>query len=154
MVSMVRPKMVCSNTSAMKPYKTWESGAGRPVEWDKSKSDTSAERLDAVAITYDGFNKIPDGGDYKVGTAADDGSLIYIDGIKVVDNDGKHALTEKWGDWYHFAEGFHEFHIDYFEHKGKMSVKARVQAEGINAVDKGVIPGEWLFLGDCQCSNS
>ena len=69
------------------------------------------------ASRHSGFLEIPAGGTYRLHLKSDDGSVMYIDGIKVIDNDGLHAVREKSCSLY-LEEGMHEIVIDYFEAGG------------------------------------
>ncbi|MEO8886863.1 MAG: family 20 glycosylhydrolase [Mucilaginibacter sp.] len=64
-------------------------------------------------IIYNGYIRIDEDGLYGFSTASDDGSVILIDDMPVVDNDGKHVLFEKGGS-VPLLKGFHKFTLKYF----------------------------------------
>ena len=52
---------------------------------------------DGFAFQYKGMVEIQKGGKYKFCTSSDDGSVLLVDGDKVVDNDGLHGVHEECG---------------------------------------------------------
>ena len=54
-------------------------------------------RDENFALKYDGYIKIPNDGLYTFYTTSDDGSVIFIDGKIIVNNDGRYAPIEKSG---------------------------------------------------------
>ncbi len=63
------------------PYQTGES-AGLDL--------TVAERTDNFGIRFDGFLQIKQAGEYTFHLGSDDGSVLYLDGEEVINNDGVH----------------------------------------------------------------
>lgn len=51
---------------------------------------------------------------YEFSLASDDGSLLYIDGTLLLNNDGNHGVTIKSGTKY-LKKGIHSFKLDYAE---------------------------------------
>lgn len=74
----------------------------------------SADIPDHFAFIFSGYIRIPSTGIYAFRTVSDDGSVLYIDGHKVVDNDGGHAAVAATG-LIPLSEGFHSYRILYFE---------------------------------------
>lgn len=74
----------------------------------------SADIADHFAFIFSGYIRIPATGIYAFRTVSDDGSVLYIDGHKVVDNDGGHAAVAATG-LIPLREGFHSYRILYFE---------------------------------------
>lgn len=70
------------------------------------------------SVEWIGFIEITETGDYTFFTNSDDGSLLYIDGAKVVDNDGAHGLREAHGT-IHLIKGLHKIRIRYFQIGGE-----------------------------------
>lgn len=66
------------------------------------------------AIEYTGRFWIDAPGEYRFFLTSDDGSRLYIDGKKVIDNDGVHAPEEKEGK-VKLKQGAHDIHIQYFQ---------------------------------------
>ncbi|CAE7552016.1 unnamed protein product [Symbiodinium natans] len=62
------------------------------------------------------------GGDYKFFLNSDDGSLLYLDGEKIVDNNGCHPARERSGVKF-MKPGSHDLVVDFCEVDGGESVK-------------------------------
>lgn len=61
------------------------------------------------------FNvNVPSSGTYTFTLKSDDGAQLFIDGQKVVDNDGLHATKEVSANKY-LSKGMHSFHIKYYQ---------------------------------------
>jgi len=57
---------------------------------------------------------VPAACDCEFKMTSDDGSNLYVDGVRIIDNDGTHAVATKTGT-VHLAAGFHDFRVDYFQ---------------------------------------
>jgi predicted alpha-1,2-mannosidase len=75
---------------------------------------TGAKRKDHFAYIYTGYINVPKDGVYGFLTQSDDGSVLYIDNQKVVDNDGSHAAIESTGE-IALKKGYHPYRLLYFE---------------------------------------
>jgi hexosaminidase len=64
-------------------------------------------------LIYNGYIRIDEDGMYGFSTLSDDGSVLLIDDVPVVDNDIKHAAIEKGGS-VPLLKGFHKFTLKYF----------------------------------------
>jgi len=64
-------------------------------------------------VIYEGFVKIPAGDAYTFSIASDDGSVLWLDGRKVVDNDGLHGSRER-GKFLLLAAGYHAIKVAFF----------------------------------------
>ncbi|MCM1449103.1 MAG: GH92 family glycosyl hydrolase [Clostridiales bacterium] len=73
-----------------------------------------AEQEDHFAFIFDGYINIPEKGIYTFFTNTDDGSVLFIDGVKVVNNDGGHAAVTATG-VIALEPGLHPFTLKYFE---------------------------------------
>lgn len=71
-----------------------------------------------AAVTMQAMINIPKSGDYTFYTASDNGSMLYVDGKVVVDNDGIHHMQEKQGTTT-LTAGLHKFELQYFQRSGK-----------------------------------
>ncbi|RPI01442.1 MAG: DUF5060 domain-containing protein [Calditrichaeota bacterium] len=83
----------------------------------KEISLSYAEQVDAYALVFEGFIKIPISDIYTFTLLSDDGSRLYIGNSLVVDNDGQHAARRVSGQ-IGLAAGFHPLRIEYFEAGG------------------------------------
>ena len=68
-------------------------------------------------IEWEGYLSIAQKGVYQFATKSDDGSVVYIDGNLVVDNDDLHAMRHITG-VVSLGEGFHHVRIKYFDGGG------------------------------------
>lgn len=100
----------------------------------------TSTRADNVGASYQGFVRIPEVGAYRFYTTSDDGSLLFIDGQLVVDNDGTHGMAEQWGT-IALQPGLHAIRVDFFEAGGGAGLI--VEYEGAT-LDRMVIPGAQL----------
>lgn len=73
-----------------------------------------AKQEDHFAYIYTGYILVPEDGVYGFLTQSDDGSVLYIDNDKVVDNDGSHAAIEATGE-VALKKGYHAYKLLYFE---------------------------------------
>ena len=90
---------------------------------------------------YTGYIYIPEEEVYEFSTVSDDGSNLYVDGKKVVDNNGLHSSTLKCGT-VPLAQGLHAIRIDYFEQTGGNELKVFCRKSGD---DRRPIPSSWLL---------
>jgi alpha-L-fucosidase len=94
---------------AMKPLKQ-----GTVTNFDRSAKNQKGEHY---GFEYRGFIKIPTTGVYDFTTSSDDGSLLWIDQQKIVDNDGLHGNKKVTGEL-PLEAGYHEFMVRYFNATG------------------------------------
>jgi uncharacterized surface protein with fasciclin (FAS1) repeats len=127
------------------------------VEHPEHTHDLSYESADQFVSDIDGFSDAsqfvmrwrgtftaPSAGDYTFSTTSDDGSVLYINGAKVVDNDGLHSARERHGA-VTLAAGAHSIMVVFFENGGGASITARVTMPGSQAP---------VVLGGDMVSNS
>jgi hypothetical protein len=74
------------------------------------------------AIKYDGYFRVNQEGLYKFRLVSDDGSVLYIDGNKIIDNDGLHGRKSGLGQE-HLLKGAHSISVDYFQAGGKAALQ-------------------------------
>jgi hexosaminidase len=67
----------------------------------------------AFGVIYNGFIRIDNDGVYNFSTQSDDGSVLLIDDVPVVNNDGKHGSLEQGGS-VPLQKGFHRFTLKYY----------------------------------------
>jgi alpha-L-fucosidase len=104
--------------------------------------DLSPEvKAEYFGIEYAGFIRVPTDGVYAFYTDSDDGSSLYVDGTKVVDNDGLHGMKEVKG-VIALASGLHPIRVDFFQKSGGVDLK--VSYEG-PATKKQAIPAVMLY---------
>jgi hexosaminidase len=67
----------------------------------------------AFGVIYNGFIRIDNDGVYNFSAQSDDGSVLLIDDVPVVNNDGKHGSLEQGGS-VPLQKGFHRFTLKYY----------------------------------------
>ncbi len=78
---------------------------------------------DRIAGVWSGHINIPTSGDYAFTTRSDDGSVLYIDGVLVVDNNYHQGMTNRSGTA-SLTAGFHTIKVAYFENTGGAGIQA------------------------------
>jgi hypothetical protein len=71
-------------------------------------------RFEWFALRYAGKVTAPKAGDYVFRVVSDDGTILWLDGKKVFDNDGIHPAQEGSGK-VTLTAGQHDFRLDYFQ---------------------------------------
>ncbi len=117
------PSVRCSASGNGTDYEYYEGNfymtdqiRGVPVATGKmAVPDISAARQeDHFAFIFKGFLEIGERGVWEFMTKSDDGSVLFIDGVKVVDNDGSHAAVSATGR-VPLEKGWHSFILKYIE---------------------------------------
>ena len=91
-------------------------------------------------FSFRGYILVPSTDIYSFFTNSDDGSALWIDGRKVVDNDGLHGMKEV-GAEVGLAKGYHAIRLDYFNKTGSDGVTVSIQSP---ALKKQPIPAALL----------
>jgi hypothetical protein len=71
-------------------------------------------RNEWFAIKYTGSFEVSAAGEYVFRLISDDGALVYIDGVLVMDNDGLHPASGQWVR-VRLGAGLHQFRLLYFQ---------------------------------------
>ena len=100
-----------------------------------------AQRTNHFGLVLEGHIKIANAGDYHFFTDSDDGSQLFIDGKRVVDNDGLHAPRERSGK-INLSAGYHAIKVVYYEYDGWEKLDVKWQGPGIH---KQIIPASVLY---------
>lgn len=104
--------------------------------------DASAfEGQEAYALEWTGFIRIPAHGKYTFELGSDDGSVLWIAGIKIVDNDGLHGFGLKSGA-VTLAAGAYPFKLGFFEAGGADRITLAVRGP---ERPLGPVPDAWWF---------
>lgn len=74
----------------------------------------NAPQEDHYGYIFTGYILVPEDGNYEFMTISDDGSVLYIDDKKVVENDGSHAAIMASGR-ITLRKGYHSYKLMYFE---------------------------------------
>lgn len=89
-----------------------------------------AGRTERVFGVWTGFIQLS-AGQYEFGTTSDDGSMLYIDGQLVVNNDGLHGSGDKKGSFTAPQAGLYSIRAEWFNNTGEVAFQARVGGNGI-----------------------
>lgn len=116
----------------LKPVKT-----GRVENIDLS----IAEDEDYFGIVYEGYIRVPEDDVYTFYSSSDDGSFIFIDGIRVVENDGVHGIIEKMGQ-IGLKAGFHRFRVEFFDNWYDHSLRIEIESQN---TPRKIITSEMLY---------
>ncbi len=103
-------------------------------------------RSDAFGLLFQGTLHVPKGGTYTFSTHSDDGSLLYLDGKLVVDNDGDHGLKRQSSSL-PLSAGPHAITVTYFDQGGAEGLE--VEWEGPD-IPRGPIPTAALSVVDAD----
>ena len=108
----------------------------------KNFSILNAPSKDHFGYEFKTYLRIPKTGVYNFYLYSDDGSLLYIDGKTIIDNNGSHSAARKGGK-VALEAGFHEVHLLYFE--DYMGEKLKVKMSG-RWMEEQEVPDEMLYL--------
>ena len=89
----------------------------------------NADNDNYIGLVFNGYVEIPESGIYTAYTESDDGSRLYINGKRVVDNDGLHGRQTRMGQ-VALEKGMHEVRIEFFESSGGEFLRASMIGEG------------------------
>lgn len=100
---------------------------------------------DHFAARWSGKVYAPVDGTYELATGSDDGSLLYVDHQKVVDNDGLHGYVEV-GSQVQLTAGLHTIVLTFYENEGE--ARCRLLWKPPGAKNRVVIPRSNLVPAD------
>ena len=121
-------------------FKTQGVKKGEGVMKNFSISDAPAK--DHFGYEFTSYIRIPKTGVYNFYLYSDDGSLLYIDGQRIIDNNGSHSAARKGGK-VALEEGLHEIRLLYFEDYMGQELKVKMSSRWM---EEQFIPDEMLFL--------
>lgn len=119
-------------------------------QWTADEIQADADQIQKLLIpgdrptfglVYSTYLQIDEGGKYNFYLQSDDGSKLYVDGEKVVDNDGGHGVIEKEGS-IELTKGRHALTVEFFNNGGGFWIDAFYKGPGI---PKQIIPADKLF---------
>ena len=96
------------------------------------------------ALRFNTAIRIPKSGKYTFFTNSDDGSRLYLDKRLVVNNDGRHGMSEKSGT-IDLPAGSHPIVVTYFNNGGGAGLNVSWRGPGI---DKQKVPADRFTVGD------
>jgi mono/diheme cytochrome c family protein len=80
-----------------------------------------AKRGSNLGLRFSGVLEVPIEGEYTFWLKSDDGSQLYLDGLRLIDNDGVHPATEKFGKAV-LKSGPHSFALHFFQGGGELEL--------------------------------
>lgn len=129
-------------------YAYYEGEWDRVPDFDKLKPKQSglspafdvviAPRQSNFALRFDGFFRVERDGEYTFTTESDDGSLLWINGQKVVDNDGFHATKGESGKLI-LKAGLHQVVVGFFQGGGGAELRVSIEGPDLPRRDLGEI---------------
>ncbi|MBQ8443633.1 MAG: metallophosphoesterase [Bacteroides sp.] len=102
----------------------------------------NAPAKDHFGYEFKSYIKIPKTGVYNFYLYSDDGSLLYVDGKEVIDNNGSHSAARKGGK-VPLEAGFHEVRLLYFEDYMGEKLRVKISSRWMEEQD---IPDGMLYL--------
>lgn len=102
-----------------------------------------AENEDYFGLVFQGCILIPEDQVYNFYSSSDDGSFIFIDGQKVVVNDGVHGVVEQMGQ-IGLKQGYHAFEVWFFDNWYGHFLKVEIESKNMARQE---IPAVMLFHG-------
>jgi len=93
-------------------------------------------------LSFEGYIEVDTDGEYTFYTQSDDGSQLYIDGQKIVDNNDSHGVIERSGK-VTLKKGKHAIKVLYFNEMGGFWLDVFYAGPGLA---KQIIPANKLFL--------
>ena len=85
--------------------------------------------VDGYGLLFEGLVSVPATGMVQFQVLSDDGTRLFIDGRRVVENDGSHSPRLRSG-WIPLAEGLHALRLEYFEDHGGEELQVLWQLPG------------------------
>ncbi len=82
--------------------------------------------LDNFTVRFSSELEVTTGGTYTFTTGSDDGSILRVDGVIVVSNDGAHSFQERSGSIF-LAPGRYTLQVDFFEVGGQEDLQVYYQ---------------------------
>ena len=107
-------------------------------------SIANAPVKDHFGYEFKTYIRILETGVYNFYLYSDDGSLLYIDGKVIIDNNGSHSAARKGGK-IALEEGFHELHLLYFEDYMGQELKVKMSGK---CMEEQFISDKMLFLSE------
>ncbi len=111
------------------------------ANWDNIEGNDFKDLMDNFALLSEGYIEIKEDGIYDMRLWSDDGSLLYINGKQIIDNDGYHGTEMKEGR-VGLKKGHHPFRLEFFQGGGGKMLSWNIKAPGAPAWS--VVPTEMI----------
>ncbi len=113
-------------------------------KFESVMSDLNVEsrqlRPDDWGMVLTGKMRIPKTGRYTFYLNSDDGSLLFIDGRLIIDNDGDHSELEL-SESVALTAGVHDLKLEYFDSLGEAILELDVEGPGLS---RQPLPFDWI----------
>ena len=96
-----------------------------------------------VVARYDSYLWVPLAGEYTFELISDDGSRMYVEGVKIMDNDGTHSPTSVTHTMTFTEPGFKKIKVEYFQAAGYHTCQLLWSGPG---QAHRVIPSKYYYL--------
>jgi len=103
---------------------------------------SKSEKEENFGLIFTGYINVPADGMYSFYTKSDDGSVVFIDGQRVVNNDGPHGASVMTGK-VALKSGFHSYRLLYTQGAADAELEAGIEGPGVKLQ---VIPKEWFYI--------
>lgn len=113
-------------------------------------TDQGFTATDNMAVRFSGNFLAPVAGDYTFTTRSDDGSVLFIDGVKVVNNNNYQGMTNASGN-ITLTAGVHTISVGFYEGGGGAGLEARYTLPG--GADQ-FITNDLLTFGGLTATNN
>jgi hypothetical protein len=90
---------------------------------------STSTRSDNLGAVYEGYINVPTDNVYTLSVESDDGSKLYVGSTLLINNDGAHGMTEKFGD-IGLKAGRHKIRVEYYEGGGGAGLIVRYRPLG------------------------
>lgn len=127
-VSFARYTGAFSSTTEIDTLGTLDLSAGTTASaFDFVGSDAGGDNYGYI---YQGFINITTAGNYRFRTTSDDGTVVFIDGVEVVNNDGLHGNVTVTSDEIALTADFHSIEVRFFERTGGATFVVQFEESG------------------------
>jgi len=98
-----------------------------------------AKREEPFGMVFEGELEVKEAGEFTFRLGSDDGSRLFVNGKKLIDNDGTHGMEYKEG-WVKLEPGMAMVRVDYFDWGGAQGLSLSVSGPGVEKMElsKGV----------------
>ena len=111
--------------------------------------------VDNIAVLADGFINIPEAGDYRFTTRSDDGSVLYLDGAVIVNNNNLQPMTNVSSALLRLSPGLHSIRAAYFEATGGAGFQVSWErVGGASPFARTIIPASSFHSGSVPDSGA